>query len=43
MKTAPIFSDNMVLQRHKNIRVFGSCSGREQRITVSIPELHASA
>lgn len=43
MKTAPIFSDNMVLQRHKNIRVFGSCSGREQRITVSIPELRASA
>ena len=43
MKTAPIFSNNMVLQRHKNIRVFGSCSGREQRITVSIPELRASA
>ena len=43
MKTAPIFSDNMVLQRHKNIRVFGSCSGREQRITISIPELRASA
>lgn len=43
MKTAPIFSDNMVLQRHKNIRVFGSCAGRERRITVSIPELRASA
>ena len=43
MKTAPIFSDNMVLQRHKNIRIFGSCSGREQSINVSIPELHASA
>ena len=43
MKTAPIFSDNMVLQRHKNIRVFGSCSGNEKRITVSVPELRASA
>ncbi|MBP5363241.1 MAG: sialate O-acetylesterase [Ruminococcus sp.] len=43
MKTAPIFSDNMVLQRHSNIRIFGTCSGSERRITVSIPELHASA
>ena len=43
MRTAPVFSDNMVLQRHKNIRVFGSCTGRERRISVSIPELSASA
>ena len=43
MRTAPVFSDNMVLQRHKNIRVFGSCTGRERRISVSIPEQSASA
>ena len=43
MKTAAIFSDNMVLQRHSNIRVFGTCSGSEKRITVSIPELRVSA
>ncbi|MDO4862544.1 MAG: sialate O-acetylesterase [Ruminococcus sp.] len=43
MKTAPIFSDNMVLQRRSNIRVFGTCSGGEKRITVSIPELRVSA
>ena len=43
MKTAPIFSDNMVLQRHSNIRVFGTCTRNDRRISVSIPELNISA
>lgn len=43
MRTAAVFSDNMVLQRHKNIRVFGICCGSERHITVSIPELSAKA
>ena len=43
MKTAAIFSDNMVLQRGMNVRVFGSCSGGEKSISVRIPELNISA
>lgn len=43
MKTAAVFSDNMVLQRNKNIRVFGTCTNNEKVITVSIPELQSSA
>ncbi|MBE6857073.1 MAG: sialate O-acetylesterase [Ruminococcus sp.] len=36
---APLFSDNMVLQRNKNVRVFGECSEDCADITVSVPEL----
>ena len=43
MKIAAVFSDNMVLQRNKPIRVFGTCTNREKVITVSIPELDSSA
>lgn len=38
MKTAPVFSSNMVLQRGKNVRIFGQCDADED-IRVSIPEL----
>lgn len=44
MKTAPIFSNNMVLQREKPIRIFGVCGKNHQHtIIVSIPELDVSA
>lgn len=43
MKAAAVFSDNMVLQRNKNIRVFGTCKANEKIITVSIPELKSFA
>ncbi len=43
MKTAAIFSNNMVLQRNKNVRIFGTCSADCGGITVSIPELGKSA
>ncbi|MBP5579749.1 MAG: sialate O-acetylesterase, partial [Ruminococcus sp.] len=43
MKAAAVFSDNMVLQRNKNIRVFGTCSKNEKVITVRIPELESYA
>lgn len=43
MKIAAVFSDNMVLQRNKPIRVFGTCTNRDKIITVSIPELDSSA
>lgn len=43
MKAAAVFSDNMVLQRNRNIRVFGTCNADEKSITVSIPELESSA
>lgn len=43
MKTAAVFSDNMVLQRGVPIRIFGTCSGTEREITVCIPELSVSA
>ena len=43
MKAAAVFSDNMVLQRNRNIRVFGTCSKNEKIITVRIPELESFA
>ena len=43
MKTAAIFSDNMVLQRKKPVRIFGTCTNNEKTITVRIPELSVSA
>lgn len=44
MKTAPIFSNNMVLQREKPIRIFGVCKKNHQHsITAKIPELGVSA
>ena len=43
MKAAAVFSDNMVLQRNRNIRVFGTCTADEKVITVSIPELESFA
>ena len=43
MKIAAVFSDNMVLQRNRIIRVFGTCTNNEKVITVSIPELQSSA
>ena len=39
MKTAAIFSDNMVLQRGKNVRIFGTCANDSRPITVTVPEL----
>lgn len=39
MKAASVFSDNMVLQRRANVRIFGTCSASERKITVRIPEL----
>ena len=36
MKIAAVFSDNMVLQRGRNIRVFGSCTDSEKAITVTL-------
>ncbi|WP_028517765.1 sialate O-acetylesterase [Ruminococcus flavefaciens] len=43
MKAAAVFSDNMVLQRNRNIRIFGTCTANEKIITVSIPELESFA
>lgn len=43
MRIASVFSDDMVLQRNKNIRIFGTCTNMEKTITVSIPELDCSA
>ena len=43
MKTAAIFSDNMVLQRGKPVRIFGSCTNNDRQIAVRIPELNISA
>lgn len=42
MKAAPVFSSNMVLQRGKNVRIFGTCE-TEEKIRVNIPELQACA
>lgn len=36
MKIASVFSDNMVLQRGRNIRVFGTCTDTEKAITVNL-------
>ena len=41
IKCASVFSDNMVLQREKPVRIFGVCSG-SSGVTVSIPELSVS-
>ncbi len=43
MKAAAVFSDNMVLQRGKNVRIFGSCKAQCRNITVTVPELAVSA
>ena len=42
MKTAAIFSDNMVLQRGRNVRIFGTCANSIKPVTVSVPELGVS-
>ena len=39
MKAAAVFSDNMVLQRERYVRIFGTCTNNEKVITVSVPEL----
>ena len=36
MKIAAVFSDNMVLQRYRNIRIFGTCTDSEKEITVTL-------
>jgi sialate O-acetylesterase len=41
LKVAPVFSDNMVLQRDKNINVWGTASDGD-RITVAIEDCSAS-
>lgn len=38
-----VFSDNMVLQRGKCVRIFGTCSEDCGNITVTVPELDVSA
>lgn len=43
MKAAAVFSDNMVLQRRRPVRIFGTCGQQQGDITVRIPELHVSA
>jgi len=43
MNTAPIFSNNMVLQRNKPVRIFGTCKDSTENIKVSIPEMNVSA
>ena len=43
MKTAAIFSDNMVLQRRRPVRIFGTFAGSKRKIIVRIPELSVSA
>lgn len=40
---AAVFSDNMVLQRNKNVRLFGVCSEDVNYIEVSVPELGVKA
>lgn len=40
-KVAAVFSSNMVLQREKNVSIFGTADNGE-KITVSIPELSVS-
>lgn len=42
IKAAAIFSDNMVLQRNKNVRIFGICDLDCIEITVSVPEISIS-
>ncbi|MBP3234480.1 MAG: hypothetical protein J6M65_08670 [Eubacterium sp.] len=41
MELAAIFSDNMVLQRDVNVRIFG-CSDRTEKITIDIDNIHVS-
>ena len=36
MKAAAVFSDNMVLQRGRNVRIFGTCTDNEKIITVTV-------
>ncbi|MCR5600405.1 MAG: sialate O-acetylesterase [Ruminococcus sp.] len=36
MKIASVFSDNMVLQRNRNVRIFGTCTDNEKAITVTL-------
>lgn len=43
MKTAAVFSDNMVLQRGRNVRIFGTCDNEDTDIRVVVPELGVSA
>lgn len=43
IKAAAVFSDNMVLQRYKNVRVFGECTDDEKEISVCVPELDVRA
>ncbi len=43
MKAAAVFSDNMVLQRRRPVRIFGTCTPNQGDITVRIPELGISA
>jgi len=43
MRAAAVFSDNMVLQRRRPVRIFGTCARHQGDITVSIPELDVSA
>lgn len=39
IKAAAVFSDNMVLQRNKNVRIFGVCSEDIASAEVTVPEL----
>lgn len=39
MKAAAVFSDNMVLQRGKPVRIFGVCGENCKNVTVTVPEL----
>lgn len=43
IKAAAVFSDNMVLQRNKNVRIFGVCSEDITSAEVTVPELEVSA
>lgn len=43
MKAAAIFSDNMVLQRGKNVKIFGTCKADCTEITVAVPELNKTS
>ena len=43
MKAAAVFSDNMVLQRGKPVRIFGTCEDGCGNITVTVPELGVTA
>ncbi|MBQ8582772.1 MAG: sialate O-acetylesterase [Ruminococcus sp.] len=42
IKAAAVFSDNMVLQRNKNVRIFGTCGEGCHGIIVTVPELEKS-